>query len=169
MLQGEHSAILSTFIRLPFAGFSRTQDIASLTLKNELGTPKKLSCASFGTRNNLWRSEERINDYVFKSNSCIKFSKTHFWFCNLFTVKSILGIFFFLQQATSHKSIRKGKFPPYFLTEICKFIILTHLHNSCKISFKCNGSLKSILSEKRSTLIPCPNILVLGAWALLFQ
>ena len=34
-------------------GFSQTQDIASLTLKNQLGTPKKLSCASFGTRNNL--------------------------------------------------------------------------------------------------------------------
>ena len=31
--------------------FSRTQDIASLTLKNELGTPKKFS--SFGTRINL--------------------------------------------------------------------------------------------------------------------
>ena len=27
--------------------------IASLTLKNELGTPIKLSCVSFGTRNNL--------------------------------------------------------------------------------------------------------------------
>ena len=35
------------------SGFSRTHDIASLTHKNELGTPKKLSCASFGTRNNL--------------------------------------------------------------------------------------------------------------------
>ena len=29
------------------------QDITSLTLKNKLGTRKKLSCAFFGTRNNL--------------------------------------------------------------------------------------------------------------------
>ena len=62
------------------AGFSRTQDIVSFTLKNKLVTPKKSSCASFGTGNNLLRSEERINDYVLKSNSCIKFGEFTFDF-----------------------------------------------------------------------------------------
>ena len=42
--------------------------------------PQKLLCASFGTRNNLCRSEERINDFVFKSNSCIKFGEFTFGF-----------------------------------------------------------------------------------------
>ena len=47
---------------------------------------------------------------------------------------------------------------------MCKFILLIDLHNSCKVPFKCNGSLKSILSEKKKlTLIHCPNIL--GEWA----
>ena len=39
--------------------------IASLTLKKELGVHKKLLCASFGTRKNLRRNEERVNEYLF--------------------------------------------------------------------------------------------------------
>ena len=44
---------IASIAQLVEPGFSQMQDIASITLKNELGTPKKLSCASFGTRNNF--------------------------------------------------------------------------------------------------------------------
>ena len=40
-----------------WAGFSQAQDIASLTLKKELGTPKKLSCASIGSRSEEVKKE----------------------------------------------------------------------------------------------------------------
>ena len=47
------SAVIKQHIHTYNSSLLKLGPIASLTLKNELGTPIKLSCVSFGTRNNL--------------------------------------------------------------------------------------------------------------------
>ena len=65
-----------TFLGAEFTD-ALTQDIASLTLKNSLGPAKNYHVRPLGL---AIICEERINDYVFKSNSCIKFAEFSFSF-----------------------------------------------------------------------------------------
>ena len=93
-------------------GFPGRRILRLLLSKTSLGPPKNYHVRPLGLVI-ICEEVERINDYVFKCNSCIKFGEftlisqfvyREIYFCNIF----------FLQQATSHKSIRKGKFLDIF-------------------------------------------------------